>query len=154
METNIKNRVQLLLGSKVVFIFREVIIYSFLVLFVYVATDKLYHYREFTNVLTLVPFFGKYHSITAPLIIAVQIVISVMLLLPKWKALGLHATLILLVIFTSCLIIMLCYTKVLPCSCAGIAASLSWKAQMWLNILLIALAGLGILSTHQIKSSL
>jgi hypothetical protein len=105
-------------------------------------------------VLTLIPVFGPYHAITAPLIITLELLIALLLIVPSLKAVGMHATLVLLIIFTLCLILMVMFAEVLPCSCGGISARLSWKSQIWINLFLTLLAGFGILINQYIKPTL
>jgi hypothetical protein len=154
METKITNRISSILGDKILTVLKEAIPYLFLLLFVYTATDKLYTYRDFSNVLTLIPVFGPYHAITAPLIITLELLIAILLIVPSLKALGMHATFVLLIIFTLCLILMVMFAEVLPCSCGGISARLSWKSQIWINLFLTLLAGFGILINQYIKPTL
>lgn len=149
-----KEKLPFLTGAKNGEITVDILVYLFILLFVYTATSKIYGFREFNSVLYSIPLFGSAHFILAVLIISLQLVIGFLLIIPSTKSLGLYATLILLVIFTVYLIYMVSFAATLPCSCAGISANLTWKNQIWLNIILIVLAGFGILTNQYKKQPL
>src|SRR5690606_29093761 len=87
-------------------------------------------------------------SIT-PLTYAVPIVemaIGILLFFPKTRRPGFWGSPVLMAIFT--LYVALGLAKVLghlPCSCSKIITGLSWRAHLWLNIVLLLLSVVGIL---------
>lgn len=149
-----RKKLLLPIGAKTGEIIIDIIIYLFILLFVYTASSKLYGFKDFDNVLHFIPVFGSAHFIMAVLIITLQLIIAALLIIPSTKKIGLYATLVLLVIFTAFLLYMVFFSKVLPCSCAGITSKLSWKNQTWLNIILIVMVSFGILTNQYKKQQL
>lgn len=154
MKTIIKKELLLLTGIKNRELIIDILVYLFILLFVYTATSKIYGFRDFNSVLYSIPLFGSAHFILAVLIISLQLVIGLLLIIPSTKSFGLYATLILLIIFTVYLIYMVSFAATLPCSCAGLSPNLTWENQIWLNIILIVLAGFGILTNQYKKQQL
>lgn len=132
----------------------NVIVSLFILLFIYTATSKIFTFRDFDNVLHAVPIFGPFHLIIAVAIIGAEIIIGALLIIPLTKKAGLYATLAILIIFTVYLTYMVSFETRLPCSCGGILTQLSWKDHIWLNTLLVILAGFGILTNPYIKQQL
>lgn len=89
-------------------------------------------------------------SIT-PLTYAVPVVemaIGILLFFPKTRRLGFLGSAVLMAIFT--LYVALGLAQVLghlPCACSKIISSLSWRAHLWLNIVLLLLSVVGWWST-------
>lgn len=148
-----KQRSFFLPGERTGYILREATVIIFILLFMYTATSKIFTFREFNNTLYMIPLFGPYHQAVAVFIIASEIVIGGLLIVPSTKWAGLYATLLLMVIFTVYLIYMVSYAVLLPCSCGGITVELSWKNHIWLNICLIVLLSVCLL-TKQNKQQL
>ena len=146
METIQKKGASFFLTEKAKGIVTEVIISAFILLFMYTATSKIYTFKSFDKVLSEVPLFGPFHLFIAVLIPVSEIIIGILLIVPKTKKPGLYATLILMIVFTIYLIYMVLTSSRLPCSCGGFISSLSWKNHIWLNTGLICLAFLGILT--------
>ncbi len=75
----------------------------------------------------------------------VELLIGILLFVPKTRKYGFWASAILLSAFT--LYVGLGLAKVLghlPCSCSKIISSLSWKAHFWLNAFLLSLSIFGL----------
>jgi len=124
----------------------DCVIYFFILLFVHTATSKIYTFDRFDKVLSEVPVFGSSHTLIAVLIPVLEIMISILLIIPITKRIGLYASLILMIIFTVYLAYMVLSMNRLPCSCGGIISHLSWQNHIWLNAGLICLASLGVLT--------
>jgi len=148
MGTTINKKITFFFGHKTRGIITNSIIALFTLLFIYTATSKIFTFKDFGNVLYLVPLVGPYHFTVAILIISLEIIIGVLLIIPFTQKIGLYATLALLFIFTIYLSYMISFVEILPCSCGGITSYLSWKEHIWFNLLLIFLAGTGILTNQ------
>lgn len=154
METKMKKNILLFAGVKTRSVIIDLITYLFVLLFIYTGSSKIYAFKDFDIVLSLLPIAGVYHQFFAIAIISIQLIIAVLLIIPITKIAGLHLSFGLLIVFSLCLIYMVLFEKVLPCSCGGITSRLSWKAHIYVNLLLASVAGFGILTNQYIKPKL
>jgi len=148
MGTFVKEALSFYLGHKAMGVVANTIISFFILLFIYIATEKIFNFRDFSNGFYTVPILGTHRSIVAGLIIFSQLVIGILLIIPVTQKRGLYATLALLLIFTIYLTYMVSFMDVLPCSCGGVSSALSWKEHIGLNVFLMFLAGFGILTNQ------
>ena len=118
----------------------EIIAALFILLFVYTATNKLLLHNTFLISLEKSPLIGFASDILSWLIPSVEILISLMLLIPRFRKVGLLASFILMTSFTIYIAYMLITSPYLPCSCGGVINKLSWEGHLWLNIFLMLLA--------------
>jgi hypothetical protein len=129
----------------------EIIAALFILLFVYTATSKLLSHDAFVVTLKKSPLIGfasLFLSWTVPLL---EIFISVLLLIPKFRRKGLMASFFLMALFTIYILYMLLSSSHLPCSCGGVISKLSWKEHLWLNVLLTVLAALPLYLQQRLK---
>lgn len=113
-------------------------------LFGYTAFQKLLDYDRFRAVLSASPLIATGAGALAPALIAVELVVTLLLIFPRTRLLGLAASLVLLVLFTSYLGYMMLYSTQLPCSCGGVIASLSWQGHLLFNGALLAVTALAL----------
>lgn len=117
----------------------------FIVLFVYTATSKLLNIELFQLRLARFPFISTYAIWIAWGVPFLEIVIAGLFLFPKYILTALYASLSLLTIFTTYIILVLNFSDSIPCSCGGVISKLGWNEHLIFNIAFIALALLGIL---------
>ncbi|MEP7374700.1 MAG: MauE/DoxX family redox-associated membrane protein [Chitinophagaceae bacterium] len=122
----------------------EIIAALFVLLFVYTALSKLSDLNKFKWSLLGSPV-KVYTNIIAWSVPIVELIISILLFIPKSRKLGLYFTFILMSIFTSYIIYMLAFVSNLPCSCGGVIELMSWKQHLFFNSFLILLSILGIM---------
>jgi len=123
----------------------EIIALLFVILFLYTGISKLMDYSVFREQIALSPLLAPVSNWVAILLPATEIIISVVLFIPRSRLIGLYASLILMVLFTGYVVYILNYNEHLPCTCGGVLEALSWKQRLILNGLLIALAFTGVL---------
>jgi len=70
----------------------------------------------------------------------VELVVVVLLFIPKTRMKGIIASLALMLAFTIYLVYMLSFTTKLPCTCGGMLQKLSWPQHLVFNIVFILLA--------------
>jgi hypothetical protein len=80
---------------------------------------------------------------------AVEVIIALLLLVPKLCWWGLAASLILLLLFTGYNAGMMLWAPELPCSCGGIVQQLSWRQHLGLNLILAGLTLWSLLSNKR-----
>lgn len=122
----------------------DAISYYYVLLFVHTAVGKLINYNAFFKVLGDLPAIGNSNGFLAPAIIGLEFLISVLLIIPKYKRAGLFASLVLMVLFTGYLGYMVLSHNKLPCSCGGAISGLSWGQHVAFNAgsMLLAIIGL------------
>lgn len=125
--------------------FITVVAYVFILLFLYTAISKLLAFSvtvfdmEGNPILKDAPLFW---AIAVP---ASEIIVSVLLFVPKWRRIGLWGSLILMIGFTGYVGVLLVSDFKLPCTCGGIFRELSWTQHLWVNIVFTLLAMVSLL---------
>lgn len=122
----------------------DIICYLFFLLFLYSAIDKIYDYENFRVQLGQSPLLTNFADYVSWLIPLVEIVIAVMLVIPKTVLSGLYASFSLMVMFTAYIIVIMNYSEYIPCSCNGILEGASWGQHLAFNIFFVLLAVGGI----------
>ncbi|WP_332243886.1 MauE/DoxX family redox-associated membrane protein [Flavivirga spongiicola] len=89
----------------------------------------------------LTPFVG----IVAWVIPSLEILISLLILIPRFRLLGMYAAFSLMVMFTAYIFIILNFSNDIPCSCGGVLEKLGWTEHLTFNIAFVLLAFTGIL---------
>jgi len=123
----------------------DIICYSFILLFVYAAAAKLLDHQKFELQIAKSPILTDFSGILAWLVPAVEIVIAILLLIPKTTSFGLFAALGLMTLFTAYIIAILNFSESIPCSCGGVLEHMSWQQHLAFNVAFVALAIIGIL---------
>ncbi|WP_039866932.1 MauE/DoxX family redox-associated membrane protein [Pedobacter sp. BAL39] len=128
-------------SRKIIF---DVTVYAFIILFIYTATSKILTINLYTVILSLLPLIGKYNETLAYLIPGSEVVVSLLLLIPVTKRLGLVCSLLLMTAFTIYITYMVLTNPHLPCTCGGVLQSLSWQQHIFFNLAFIFLALIGL----------
>jgi len=121
-----------------------IVAYLFLILFLYAAISKLLDYETFTVQLAQSPLLSAYAGFIAWAVPGLEILIAVLLTIPKYRILALYAAFTLIVMFTAYIYIILNFSDFIPCSCGGVLEKLSWTQHLIFNIVFIILAGVAV----------
>ncbi len=100
------------------------------------------HFRIQLGQSPLLSAFAEQLAIIVPV---AEILISVLLLIPKYKPVGLYAAYGLMVMFTTYIFIILNYTSFVPCSCGGVLEKLGWQSHLVFNLFFVIIAVWGII---------
>lgn len=123
---------------------REVLIYSICLicvfLFIYTAYSKILEHARFLKGISKVHFIANFALPISWAIPAAEILVAVLMIIPKAFKLGLWAFVALMILFTGYILGMLIWAKQLPCHCGGVIETLSWTQHTWFNLTFIALA--------------
>lgn len=122
----------------------ETISLLFVLLFLYTAVYKILDFNNFRAVIgqsPLITRFAPYLAVGVPL---AEIVISGLLVLPRWRLVGLCASFAIMLLFTFYIILLLNLHVHLPCSCGGIIQEMSWQQHLIFNLVAVLLALIGI----------
>ncbi len=123
----------------------EIVSLLYVVLFIYAAVSKLIDFENFKVQLGQSPLLSAFATPVAIGVPVLEIVIAVMLLLPKFKLYGLLSSFTLMVMFTAYIYIILNFSQFIPCSCGGVLEKMTWNQHLIFNIVFVLLAGLAIL---------
>lgn len=123
----------------------DIICYLFVLLFLYAATSKLIEYDKFQLQMSKSPIITNYASILVWLVPLAEIIISIMLLIERFKMLGLYLAFGLMLSFTLYIYAILNYSDSIPCSCGGVLQKMTWDQHLIFNIVFVVLGIVGIL---------
>ena len=129
----------------------EFIAAFFILVFAYTATSKLMAYDAFVASLETSPVIGFASKTIGWAVPAVELLISLILLMPAYRIAGLMAAFSLMVVFTTYIAYMLMSSSHLPCSCGGVINQFSWQGHLWFNVVLTFLAAVGIILHKRLK---
>lgn len=127
------------------FITAQIIAILFILLWMYAATSKLMDYEKFQVQLGKSPMLTRFSGITAWVVPASEIVISLLLFTERFRLIGLYASFCLIGAFTAYIFAITHYSEVIPCSCGGILENMTWQQHFYFNIVFQILAMVGIL---------
>jgi len=139
METTINKQSNIYIRDGWKNIIFDVLAVSFVVLFLLTAIKQLMAFQTLKEVLAASPLIGRQSSLFAYVIPGSETAISLLILVPKTRVLGVFASLSLLILFTAYLTYMVTAGVKLPCNCGGIIPRLSWTQHIGLNLILIAI---------------
>ncbi|GAA3644657.1 MauE/DoxX family redox-associated membrane protein [Flavivirga jejuensis] len=125
----------------------EIICFLLVLLFFYAALSKLFAFSDFQKQLAGSPIVKDYSYLVAWSIPTIEILISLMIIIPKFRMLGLFAFFSLMVMFTTYLILVLNFVdkKDIPCACGGVISNLGWRNHIYFNLFFIGIAVIGII---------
>jgi uncharacterized membrane protein YphA (DoxX/SURF4 family) len=122
----------------------DAVVYLFIILFMYTAASKFFTISSFASTLAKSPLIGNMNYVVAWGIPIIEVIISILLILPSFRRVGLYAALILMVAFTIYLAYMILSDSKLPCHCGGVISTMSWQQHIWFNMGFIVLAITGL----------
>lgn len=144
MKTSINKPLSFQVATKTRLLAIEIITYLFVLLFIYTAASKIMTFESFINVLGHSPLIQGHNRLIAWAIVSVEIGISIMLIIPQSRKIGLYGSFSLMTLFTIYLIYMVTSGVQLPCYCGGVVSAMTWTQHVWFNIAITGLAWLGI----------
>lgn len=115
-----------------------------LLLLFYAAISKITDYERFENTLRMSPLLEKHSRFVAIALPTIEIAITILLFIPRYRITGLCAAAILLTLFTAYLIYMILVSPHLPCSCGGLFRKMTWRQHVAFNTVFICLSLSGI----------
>lgn len=117
--------------------------YLLIFLFTYTGVSKLKDHEIFVAAILRSPIIKSQAIIISWLIPMLELLIVGMLLLQRYRSIGLLFSLLLMLIFTAYIAYMILFIPNLPCSCGGVLKELSWSNHLLFNgffILLILMS--------------
>ncbi|MCF6406896.1 hypothetical protein L3C95_28615 [Chitinophaga filiformis] len=121
----------------------ETIRLSFILLFVYTAASKFIDYENFRAVIGQSPLITRFAPVLAIVVPVAEIVIALLLVIPRYRRVGLYASFAVMTLFTVYIVVLLTLSEKIPCSCGGVISQMSWTQHLYFNIVFMLLALLG-----------
>jgi uncharacterized membrane protein YphA (DoxX/SURF4 family) len=133
----------------------EIICFLLIVLFVYAAMNKLLDVTKFRVQIGQSPLLTDIAPFVAWFIPITEILVALMLAIPRFRLAGLYASFSLMVMFTAYIVAILNFSSHIPCSCGGVLEKLGWTEHLFFNIgfTLIALGGVILSSSLSIRQT-
>ena len=123
----------------------EVICFLFILLFVYAAVSKLIDYQKFKAQIGQSPILTPWTNLVVWTIPSIEVIISIMLAVPRLRLIGLYASFSLMAMFTAYIITITKFSEFIPCSCGGVLQGMTWNQHLIFNIGFTLLGFMGIL---------
>jgi uncharacterized membrane protein YphA (DoxX/SURF4 family) len=131
----------------------EIIAILFVILFLYTGISKLMEYSVFKEQISDSPILKPFAAFIAWALPLTEFLVSILLIIPRWRLKGLYASLGLMVAFTLYIGAIMMFNKELPCSCGGIISLLSWGEHLVFNSVFIVLAVAGVILEKKIRKT-
>ena len=109
-------------------------------LFLYTAYAKIIDHDRFLKGLKRVHLIHGFAVLLSFAVPVVEIMVAVLLLIPKTSELGLKSFIAVMSSFTIYIVSAMIWEKKLPCHCGGAIEKLSWTQHLWFNLAFIAIA--------------
>ncbi|WP_316811453.1 MauE/DoxX family redox-associated membrane protein [Pedobacter heparinus] len=116
-----------------------------ILVFFYSGLDKLWHLNSFGNIVSKSPLIGHYSELIMWLVPVSELVICILLFIPKFRFVGFCLSFLMMLCFTLYIGYMIAYVPQLPCNCGGITKYMNWHQHLYFNVGLTLLALWGIL---------
>lgn len=121
----------------------EIISALIILLFVYTALSKLTNFVSFQYSIAQSPLLEKNVRIVAWTVPILELIISILLLLPRTRVWGFIASTCLMLLFTLYVAYLLVFIPSVPCACGGIMKTLTWPQHLFVNITYTILSAYG-----------
>lgn len=144
MQITFRKPLQFLSSEKSRQVITDLIVYTFLILFMYTAANKLLTIKSFASTLAKSPLIGSFSLAIAWAIPVVEILIGILLILDSKRKWSIPAALILMILFTVYLSYMVLSGSKLPCHCGGVISSMTWQQHIWFNLAFVTLGLIGL----------
>lgn len=110
-----------------------------ILLFSYAAISKLIDVDRFRIQIGQSPMLTPISDIVSLWLPVGELVLALLLLLPKTRLIALHISFMLMVMFTTYIFLILNFSEHIPCSCGGVLGVLGWKSHLAFNTVFVAL---------------
>jgi hypothetical protein len=112
----------------------EVIKDGLIFLFFFIACSKLLRYHLFTDSIIAQPIPWVLQMLVIYTLPYLLLLISVLLIIPRFKRWGLYTALGLISIISLYMVLVLCHLFArIPCSCGGLYMGITWTNQLLIN---------------------
>lgn len=131
--------------KKLINYFPAVVAYFFIFLFCYAGVSKMRDFENFQVQIAQSPLLSAYAGFISYATIISEVVIVLLLIVPKSRTIGLYASLSIMTAFTLYIYLILNYSDSIPCSCGGILEKMEWNQHLFFNLICVLLAIIAII---------
>lgn len=132
------------LNARLQAVLLEIICILYILLFVYAAVSKFLDFENFQIQLGQSPLLSAFTGPVSYGVPIIELVLAFLLLLPLYRKFALYGCFLLMVMFTTYIIIILNYSSFVPCSCGGILEQMTWSDHLIFNVAFVLLAVIGL----------
>jgi uncharacterized membrane protein YphA (DoxX/SURF4 family) len=127
----------------------EIICFLYIILFIYAATMKLMDIEKFRIQIGQSPLLVSQAHVVAWVVPLTEILLAILLAIPRVRLIGLYASFSLMVMFTTYIVVITNFSEHIPCSCGGVLEKLNWNQHLVFNIVfdILAIVAIGLLDT-------
>ncbi|SFN90922.1 Methylamine utilisation protein MauE [Paenimyroides ummariense] len=133
---------------------KQAVIYFFIILFVYAAVSKITDFENFQVQVAQSPLLSAFATTIAYATVIGELIIALLLCIPKTQRLGLYLFLGMMTAFTVYIYLILNYSPFVPCSCGGILEKMGWTEHLWFNAITSMVAAAILLYRNTNKTSI
>jgi uncharacterized membrane protein YphA (DoxX/SURF4 family) len=137
---------------KIKTLFTEIVSALVMFLFVYASISKIVDYQKFKIQLGQSPILTSIAGFTSWFVPTIEILVSVLLILPRYRLAGLYLSFGLMAMFSAYIVAITKYSEFIPCSCGGVLQHMNWNEHLIFNLVFFALIASSIL-LYQTKSN-
>lgn len=131
----------------------DIISILLILLFVYTGVSKFLDYERFKLAIEQIALLKPHAAWLRWIVPATEIMIAIMLAIPKLRLKGLYASSVLMFVFTIYVAGVLKYSTKLPCSCGGVLEQMNWPTHLVFNSVFTLLALAGFLLERHFKKN-
>lgn len=113
--------------------FIEITAALFVLLYLYTGLTKAMHNGEFNAAMKHSPLIALFSEQLAIIIPVIEIIISILLIIPQTRFNGMLFATALMALFTFYVIYIMTADRALPCTCGGIIQQMGWRDHLILN---------------------
>lgn len=110
-----------------------------IMLFTYAAISKILDFQNFRAQLGQSPLLSIFAEVVSIAVPSIEILLSVLLMIPKIRIRALQYSCFLMFMFTVYIVMILNFTSFIPCSCGGVLEKLGWSEHLIFNIIFVVL---------------
>lgn len=116
-----------------------------ILLFSYAAASKLLDFQNFQVQLGQSPLLSAFAVTVSVAVPMVEFILVLMLMLPRFRFIGLYGSFVLMTMFSAYIVIVLNFSSFTPCSCGGILEKMSWTEHLIFNIVFVVISAIAII---------
>lgn len=125
-----------------------------ILLFTYAAVSKVLDFQNFRIQLGQSPLLTIYAGFISYFIPALEIVLSICLMIPRFRKPAIATSCFLMFLFSVYIVMILNFTSFVPCSCGGVLEKLGWTEHLIFNAVFVLLGLISILFQSNLKHTL
>lgn len=133
------------------FNFSYVVALLHIALFTYAAVSKAFDFQNFRIQLGQSPLLTIYAGFISYFVPAIEIALSICLMIPRFRQTAIAASSFLMFLFTVYIVMILNFTSFVPCSCGGVLEKLGWTEHLIFNAVFVVLGLIAMVFASNVK---